>query len=83
MFLVAVLQILPAIIMSDDEAGAGVLGSRAPDTASDDETLGPVYVKAVLPIPPVITGAGVLGSSAPDTASNIGLWYNYWGRWSW
>ena len=57
----------------DDEAGAGVLGSSAPDTASDDETLGPVYMEAVLPIPPVVTGAGVLGSSALDIASNIGL----------
>ena len=44
--------------MIDDEAGAGFLGSSAPDTASDDETLGPVYVLAVLPIPPVVTGAG-------------------------
>ena len=59
--------------MNDNEAGAGVDGSSAPDTASDDETLGPVYVEAVLPIPPVVTGAGFLGSSAPDTASNIGL----------
>ena len=40
-------------IVIDDEAGAGVDGSSAPDTASDDETLGPVYVEAVLPIPPV------------------------------
>ena len=67
----------------DDEAGAGVLGSSAPDTASDDKTLGPVYVVAVLPIPPVVTGADFLGSSAPDTASNIELWYNYWGRCMW
>ena len=60
--------------MIDDEAGAGCLGSSAPDTASDDDkTLGPVYVVAVLLIPPVVTGAGFLGSSAPDTASNIGL----------
>ena len=36
---------------NDDEAEAGVLGRSAPDTASDDETLGPVYVEAVLPIP--------------------------------
>ena len=58
----------------DDEAGAGGVGSSAPDTASDDnKTLGPVYVVAVLPIPPVVTGAGFLGSSALDTASNIGL----------
>ena len=80
MVLVAVLQIPPARVMNDDEAGAGGLGSSAPDTASDDETLGPVYVEAVLPIPPVVTRAGFLGNSAPDTASNIGLWYNYWGR---
>ena len=76
--LVAVLQIPPASIYDDDKAGAGCLGSSAPDTASDDnKTLGPVYMVAVLPIPPVVTGAGFLGSSAPDTASNIGLWYNY------
>ena len=72
--LVAVLQIPPVRIMNDDEAGAGCLGSSAPDTASDDEALGPVVVEAVLPMPPVVTGAGFLGSSAPDTASNIGLW---------
>ena len=72
--LVAVLQIPLASIYDDDEAGAGCLGSSAPDTASDDDkTLGPVYEVAVLPIPPVVTGAGFLGSSAPDTASNIGL----------
>ena len=40
-------------VMYDDEVGAGVLGSSAPDTASDDETLGPVYVEAVLLIQPV------------------------------
>ena len=57
----------------DDEAGAGGLGSSAPNTASDDEALGLVVVEAVLPMPPVVTGAGFLGSSAPDTASNIGL----------
>ena len=52
--------------MIDDEAGAGCLGSSAPDTASDDDkTLGPVYVVAVLLIPPVVTGADFLGSSAP------------------
>ena len=74
MVLVAVLQIPPASIYDDDEAGAGCLGSSAPDTASDDnKTLGSVYVVAVLPIPPVVTGAGLLGRSAPDTASNIGL----------
>ena len=43
--------------MIGDEAGAGYLGSSAPDTASetydDDEA-----------------GAGGLGSSAPDTASD-------------
>ena len=71
---VAVLQIPPASIYNDDEAGAGCLGSSAPDTASDDDkTLGPVYEVAVLPILPVVTGADFLGSSAPDTASNIGL----------
>ena len=38
--------------MIDDEAGAGVDGSSAPNTASDDdETLGPMYVEVVLPIP--------------------------------
>ena len=41
----AVLQIPPVSIMNDDEAGAGVDGSSAPDTASDDETLGPVLRK--------------------------------------
>ena len=72
--LVAVLQIPPASIYDDDEAGAGCLGSSAPDTASDDDkTLGPVYEVAVLPILPVVTGADFLGSSVPDTASNIGL----------
>ena len=44
-------------VIYDDEAGAGILGSSAPDTASenydDDEA-----------------GAGGLGSSAPDTASD-------------
>ena len=70
--------------MIDDEAGAGCLASSAPATASDDDkTLGPVYVVAVLPIPPVVTWAGLLGSSASDTASNIGLLYNYWGRCMW
>ena len=49
----AVLQIPPASIMNDNGAGAGVDGSSAPDTASDDETLGPVLMEAVLPIPPV------------------------------
>ena len=72
--LVAVLQIPPARLMIDDEAGAGCLGSSAPDTANDDDkTLGPVYEVAVLLIPLVVIGAGFLGSSAPDTASNIGL----------
>ena len=71
---VAVLQIRPASIYDDDEAGAGCLGSSAPDTASgDDKTLGPVYEVAVLPIPLVVTEADFLDSSAPDTASNIGL----------
>ena len=80
MVLVAVLQIPPARIMNDDKAGAGGLGSSAPDTASDDEALGPVVLEAVLPILPVVTGVSFLGSSAPDTTSNIGLWYNYWGQ---
>ena len=71
--LVAVLQIPPASIYDDDEAGADGLSSSASDTTSDDETLGPVCEVAVLPIPPVVTGAGFLGSSAADTASNIGL----------
>ena len=72
--LVAVLQILPVSIYDDDEAGAGCLGSSAPDIASDDDkTLGPILQDALLRIPPVVTGAGFLGSSAPDTASNIGL----------
>ena len=53
MFFVAVLQIPPASIYDDDEARAGFLGSSAPDTASDDETLGPMLIEAVLPIPPV------------------------------
>ena len=65
------------VMYDDDEAGAGGLGSSAPDTASeiynDDETLGLVVVEAVLPMPPVVTGAGFLGNSAPYTASNIGL----------
>ena len=41
----AVLPIPPASIMNEDGAGAGVDGSSAPDTASDDETLGPVLRK--------------------------------------
>ena len=61
------------VMYDNDEAGADGLGSSAPDTASDDEALGPVVVQAVLPIPPVVTGAGFLGSSALNTASNIGL----------
>ena len=73
-FLVAVLQISPVSIYDDDEAGAGCLGSSAPDTASDDDkTIGPVYEVAVLPIPLVVTRVSFLCSSAPDTASNIGL----------
>ena len=59
--------------MIDDEAGAGFPGCFAPDTASYDKTLGPIFQDALLRIPPVVTGAGFLGSSAPDTASNIGL----------
>ena len=69
MFLVVVLQIPPARIMIDVEAGAGGLGSSAPDTASDDEALGPVVVEAVLPMPPVVTGADFPGCFAPDTAN--------------
>ena len=39
--LVAVLQIPPVSIYDDDEAGAGCLGSSAPDNARDDnKTLG-------------------------------------------
>ena len=49
----AVLQILLVSFMNDEKAGAGVDGSSAPDTASNDETLGPVLMEAVLPIPPV------------------------------
>ena len=41
----AVLPIPPASIMNEDGAGAGVDGSSAPDTASDDETLGLVLRK--------------------------------------
>ena len=55
--LVAVLQIPPASMYDDGEAGAGGLGSSAPYTASenyDDDK----------------AGAGGLGSSAPDTASD-------------
>ena len=37
MVLVAVLQIPPARIMNNDEAGASFLGSSALDSASDDE----------------------------------------------
>ena len=56
-------------VIYDDEAGAGGLGSSAPDTASDDEALGLVVVEAVLPMPPVVAGAGFPGCFAPDTAS--------------
>ena len=38
--------------MIGDEAGAGCPGCFAPDTASDDETLGWVVVDALLPMPP-------------------------------
>ena len=38
--------------MIGDEAGAGCPGCFAPDTASDDETLGLVVVDALLPMPP-------------------------------
>ena len=37
----------------DDEAGADVPGCFAPDTASYDKTLGPVFQDALLRIPPV------------------------------
>ena len=40
-----VLPIPPASIMNEDGAGAGVDGSSALDTASDEETLGPVLRK--------------------------------------
>ena len=53
----------------DVEAGAGGLGSSAPDIASDDEALGLVVVDAVLPMSPVVAGAGFSGCFAPDTAS--------------
>ena len=82
--LVAVLQIPPAIIYDDDEAGAGGLGSSAPETASDDEALGPVVVEAVLPMPPVVVGAGFPGCFDPDTASRINvLRERYWGWCMW
>ena len=55
--------------MIDVEAGAGCLGSSAPDTASDDEALGLVVVEAVLLMPPVVAGAGFPGCFTPDTAS--------------
>ena len=54
-------------------AGADFSGCFAPDTASYDKTLGPIFQDVLLRIPPVVTGAGFLGSSAPDTTSNIGL----------
>ena len=41
----AVLPIPPASIMNKDGAGAGIDGNSAPDTTSDDETLGPVLRK--------------------------------------
>ena len=55
--------------MIGDEAGAGCPGCFAPDTASDDETLGLVVVDALLPMPPVVAGAGCRGCLAPDAAS--------------
>ena len=55
--------------MIDVEAGAGCLGSSAPDTASDDEALGLVVVEVMLPMPPVVAGAGFPRCFAPDTAS--------------
>ena len=39
--------------MNDDEAGANVPGCFAPDTASYDKTLGPMFQDALLRIPPV------------------------------
>ena len=53
----AVLPIPPAIFVINDEAGVGIDGCSAPDTASEfidgNETLGPVLMDVVLPIPPV------------------------------
>ena len=49
----AVLPIPPARFVNVDEAGAGIDGSSAPNTTSDDEILGPVLMDDVLPIPPV------------------------------
>ena len=54
-------------------AGASFPGCFAPDTASYDKTLEPVFQDALLRIPPVVTGASFLGSSTPDTTSNIRL----------
>ena len=53
-----VLPIPPVSIMNEVGAGAGVLRSSTPDTASN---IGSYCI---------ITGAGFLSSSAPDTASN-------------
>ena len=39
----ALLRIPPASLMSKDEAGADVPGCFAPDTASYDKTLGPMF----------------------------------------
>ena len=44
-------------------------GCFAPDTTSDDETLGLVVMDALLPMPPVVAGAGCRGCIAPDAAS--------------
>ena len=51
--MVAVLQIPPVTLDYGIITRAGILGSSAPDTVSDDETLGPALMEAVLPIPPV------------------------------
>ena len=62
-------------------AGAGCRGCFAPDAASYDKILGPVFQDALLRmqyrqwayrIKRIVTGAGVCGCFAPDTASDIG-----------
>ena len=59
-------------------AGAGCRGCFAPDAASYDKILGPVFQDALLRmqyrqwayrIKRIVTGAGVCGCFAPDTAS--------------
>ena len=49
----ALLRILPASLMSKDEAGADVSGCFALDTASYNKTLGPMFQDALLRILPV------------------------------